>query len=237
MVTPTYNEVDNLDRFVRGVRRALPHAALMIVDDNSPDGTGKVADELAEELGGLTVLHRQEKNGLGNAYRHAFVEALATDAEIIIHMDADLSHDPAVLPALVAAIEAGADMVIGSRYVAGGATQNWPLRRRVLSRWGNWYTARALGLPVRDVTAGFRAWRRSALAAVDPASTTADGYAFLSEMAMRANDRGLTIGEVPILFADRTEGSSKMSGKIIRESMTLVTRWGIARRWHKLVGH
>ncbi|MEZ5259536.1 MAG: glycosyltransferase [Ilumatobacteraceae bacterium] len=166
------------------------------------------------------------KEGLGSAYRAGFARALSMGADRIVQMDADFSHDPSVVPLLLAAVEAGADVAIGSRYVTGGSTENWPLHRRVLSRLGNRYTAGVLRLPIRDVTAGFRCYRAEVLRGIDPASTSAEGYAFLTELARRAVRSGCSVAEVPICFADRTVGESKMSGRIIRESMWLVTTWG-----------
>ena len=235
-MTPTYNEADNIGVWVRRVRAALPDAQLMVIDDDSPDGTAEVARAAGVEAGNLEVLVRTNARGLGSAYRAAFGIAQRSDADLVLHLDADLSHDPAALPALVAALEAGADMVIGSRYVPGGATANWPFHRRLLSRWGNRYTAAVLGLDLRDMTSGFRGYRRSALPIIDAPSTTAEGYAFLTELALRASDGGLRIAEVPILFADRTAGTSKMSLRIISESMLLVTRWGVRRRIERLQG-
>lgn len=235
-MTPTYNEADNIGTWVRRVRQALPEARLMIIDDDSPDGTAEIARTAGAEAGNVEVIVRTNARGLGSAYRAAFGVAEQSGADIVLHLDADLSHDPSSLPALVAALEAGADMVIGSRYVPGGATANWPLHRRLLSRWGNRYTATVLGLRLRDMTSGFRGYRHDALAVIDAPSTTAEGYAFLTELALRASDGGLRIAEVPILFADRTAGSSKMSPRIISESMLLVTRWGVRRRIEQLRG-
>jgi dolichol-phosphate mannosyltransferase len=230
VVTPTYNEAENIATFVRSVRAALPDAAIMVVDDSSPDGTADVARAACAEVGNAEVVVRAQKQGLGSAYRHAFALALASDHDVLVHLDADLSHEPTRLPAFIAAIEAGADMVIGSRYVPGGSTVDWPLHRRLLSKWGNAYTAGVLGLKVHDVTSGFRAYRVGGMRVIDPGTTRAEGYAFLTELAVRAADRGLQISEVPITFADRTAGSSKMSLRIIAESMLLVTWWGVARK-------
>jgi dolichol-phosphate mannosyltransferase len=230
VITPTYNEAENITTWVERVRAALPDAAIMIVDDSSPDGTAARAEVACVAAGNAQVVVRPEKNGLGNAYRHAFDLALRSDAEMVLHLDADLSHDPAVLPAMVAAIERGAEFVIGSRYVPGGATENWPLHRRLLSKWGNRYTAAVVGLHVHDITSGFRAYTVDAVKRIEPGTTTADGYAFLTELAVRAHDLGLQITEVPIVFRDRTYGTSKMSVRIISESMLLVTRWGVSRR-------
>jgi len=230
-MTPTYNEAENIVGWVERVREALPEAHLMVIDDNSPDGTAELARQALERAGNGHVVVRTDERGLGSAYRRAFAIAAAEDVDIVLHLDADLSHDPSALPAMVKALEDGADMVIGSRYVPGGATKNWPLHRRLLSRWGNRYTAAVLGLHLRDMTSGFRGYRHPALAVIDAPSTSAEGYAFLTELALRASDGGLTIAEVPILFADRTAGTSKMSLRIISESMLLVTGWGLKRRW------
>ena len=232
-MTPTYNEAENIGRWVERARAALPDASLMIIDDSSPDGTAALAEAACLAAGNAQVVIRPDKNGLGSAYRHAFDLALQSGADYVVHMDADLSHDAAALPSMVAALETGSEMVIGSRYVPGGATENWPLHRRLLSKWGNRYTAAVVGLRVHDVTSGFRAYTADAVKRIDPAATRADGYAFLTELAVRANDLGLTVTEVPIVFRDRTYGTSKMSLRIIVESMLLVTRWGISRRIHR----
>jgi dolichol-phosphate mannosyltransferase len=234
VVLPTYNEIENLERFLRRVRVEVPDVHVLVVDDDSPDGTGDLAETLAAELGQIEVLHRPGKSGLGSAYREGFRVALDAHADVIVSMDADLSHDPAAIPRLLAAIDDGADMVIGSRYVPGGGVVNWPLHRRLLSRWGNRYTSFALGLHVHDCTSGFRAYRASALDDIDPASTTAEGYAFLTELVRRMTQRGGHVVEVPITFVDRQYGVSKMSGAIIAESMLLVTRWGWSDRWRRL---
>lgn len=227
---PTYNEVENLGDFARRLRAELPDLELLVVDDGSPDGTGDLADQLAAELGGMKVLHRAAKQGLGSAYRDGFRVALDEQADVIISMDADFSHDIAVIPALLARVDDGADMVIGSRYVPGGAVRDWPVHRRLLSRWGNRYTAWALRVPVTDCTSGFRAYRATSMQRLDAGSTTAEGYAFLTELVRRMAAIGARIDEVPIEFVDRARGSSKMSWKIVVESMILVTRWGVRER-------
>ncbi|MEO8264649.1 MAG: polyprenol monophosphomannose synthase [Ilumatobacteraceae bacterium] len=230
VVLPTYNEAENIVAFLRALRTAVPEADVLVVDDNSPDGTAALAEEVAAELGRIKVLVRAGKQGLGAAYRHGFTTAFDEDYETIISMDADFSHDPAAIPTMLQLVADHADAVIGSRYVAGGATVDWPLRRRLLSRWGNRYTAAILRLPVSDCTSGFRAYRASALRAIDPVSTTAEGYAFLTELARKLIANGSAIVETPITFRDRQFGTSKMSGRIIAESMLLVTRWGVADR-------
>lgn len=233
VVAPTYNERDNIESFLRAVRGHAPEADIMVVDDNSPDGTGTIADEVGAELGRVQVLHRVGKLGLGSAYRHGFDVAIEAGYEAIVSMDVDFSHDPAVIASMLDALDAGADVVVGSRYVAGGATSDWPLHRRLLSRWGNRYTGLVLGLGVRDCTSGFRAYRTSALASIDPSSTSAEGYAFLTELVRRLSRAGHEVVEVPIVFRDRERGSSKMSGRIIAESMILVTRWGVSDLVHR----
>ena len=230
VVLPTYNEAENIVGFLRAVRQAVPEADVLVVDDNSPDGTAGLAEEVASELGRIKVLHRGGKQGLGAAYRHGFTTAFDEGYEAIVSMDSDYSHDPATIPTMLRLVADGADAVIGSRYVPGGATVDWPLRRRLLSKWGNRYTAAVLRLPVRDCTSGFRAYRADALRTIDPASTTAEGYAFLTELVRKLIANGSTIVETPITFRDRQFGTSKMSGRIIAESMLLVTKWAIFDR-------
>jgi dolichol-phosphate mannosyltransferase len=229
-VLPTYNEAENIVGFLRAVRQAVPDADVIVVDDNSPDGTAALAEETASELGRIKVLHRAGKLGLGAAYRHGFTTAFDEGYEAIVSMDSDFSHDPATIPTMLQLVTDGADAVIGSRYVPGGATVDWPLRRRLLSKWGNRYTAAVLRLPVRDCTSGFRAYRADALQAIDPASTKAEGYAFLTELVRKLIAKGAKIVETPIVFRDRQFGTSKMSGRIIAESMVLVTKWGLFDR-------
>ena len=201
----------------------------MVVDDSSPDGTGEIADRIASGQPLVTVIHRPVKEGLGPAYATGFDRALETGAEVVVEMDADFSHDPADLPRLIAAVEAGADMAIGSRYVKGGSTPDWPLPRKAISRGGNLYARLMLGLPVRDATAGFRAMRSEALRSLPYRSAEASGYGFQVEMAWRAHQQGLTVVEVPISFRDRTRGTSKMGTGIVVEAMKLVTVWGFGR--------
>jgi dolichol-phosphate mannosyltransferase len=248
VVLPTYNEIENLEPFLREVRSVAPDVCVLVVDDDSPDGTGELADRLAAELGHIDVLHRSAEKGLGSAYRAGFARVLercgqtsfdAPSVDVVVSMDADFSHAPGAIASLVAELDrAGspADLVIGSRYVEGGEVVNWPLHRRLLSRWGNRYTSWALGLDVADCTSGFRAYRAAALRAADPGSTTAEGYAFLTELVRRLSSAGGTVVETPITFVDRRWGTSKMSWRIIFESMMLVTRWGIDDRWRRLRG-
>ena len=230
VVLPTFNEADNVVQLLRAVRTAAKDADVIVVDDASPDGTADLAEAAAADLGGVKVLRRMGKRGLGEAYRHGFTIAFDEGYDAIVSMDCDFSHDPGRIPAMLAAVDDGADVVVGSRYVPGGRTVDWPAHRRLLSRWGNRYTAALLGIQVRDCTSGFRAYRADALRAIDPAATTAEGYAFLSELLWMMMRDGATVVEVPITFADRVRGTSKMSWPIIVESMTLVTRWGIADR-------
>ena len=231
IVLPTYNEADNVAAILHGVREAVGDASILVVDDNSPDGTGRIADEIATELGNISVLHRQHKAGLGAAYRAGFAAVLDQEYDAVVSMDADFSHDPASLPALRKALDHGADIVVGSRYVTGGGVTDWPVRRQLLSKWGNRYTRAVLGVAPYDITSGFRAYRTDALRTIKPESTTAEGYAFLTELIRRGSAAGLRIEETPIVFRDRTRGKSKMSGRIMAESMWLVTRWGIADRF------
>jgi dolichol-phosphate mannosyltransferase len=230
VVIPTYNERDNLSHIVS----AVTHQGyrLLVVDDSSPDGTGEVADLLAASEPRMSVLHRPHKEGLGPAYAAGFDRALSEGAEIVVEMDADFSHDPTDLPRLVTAIDEGADLAIGSRYVPGGSTPDWPLVRRLISRGGNIYARLMLGLKVRDATAGFRAFRADALRRLPYQSARASGYAFQVEMAYRASLAGLKVVEVPISFRDRTRGTSKMGSGIVIEAMRLVTIWGLARMRH-----
>lgn len=238
VILPTYNERENIGEILRRIREAQPQIAILVVDDSSPDGTAQVADDVARQLGNIEVVTRESKDGLGSAYRFAFQRlfGISEPGHVIVTMDSDLSHDPAAIQSMLQEIDAGADAVVGSRYVDGGGTLNWPLHRRLLSRWGNRYTGWVLGISIRDCTSGFRAYRMEALRAIEPQSTKAEGYAFLTELVLRLTHCGFNIAEVPILFVDRRAGTSKMSGRIVLESMSLVTRWGLTRRlrpWFK----
>jgi dolichol-phosphate mannosyltransferase len=228
IVVPTYNEIDNVERVVLGLAKTLDDAIaedyrILVVDDDSPDGTGARAEELARDLRRLRVLHRSDKQGLGAAYAAGFEAALAGDATHVVQMDADLSHDPCAVPGLIAACE-DADLAIGSRYVRGGSTPNWTLRRRLLSRAGCAYARRWLGLGVRDLTGGFKCWRADALAAVAAEAMVVQGYGFQIEMTYRAARNGCRIAELPICFMDREHGVSKMHGGIVREALVQVPR-------------
>lgn len=224
VVVPTFNEVDNIETVLRRIRAALPDAEVMVVDDSSEDGTAEVAGELGDELGGIRVHSRPAKSGLASAYRDGFAEGLRLGAPVLVQIDADLSHDPAVLPALVSAVEHGADLALGSRYVPGGRIAGWPFRRKWLSRWGNRYAAGMLGLAVNDATSGFRAYSADAIRRLDMSSLRAEGYGFQVEMTHRLVRSGGSIVEIPITFVDRAHGVSKLSGGIVREALLLVTR-------------
>jgi dolichol-phosphate mannosyltransferase len=221
-VVPTYNEVASLELVVRGLREAEPGVGIVIVDDGSVDGTAQLAHRLAVEIGDIAVIDRPSKFGLGSAYRRGITHALEHGADVCVQIDADLSHDPGDLPALLANISHGADLAIGSRYVPGGRIERWPWSRRWLSRWGNRYAAGVLGLAVNDATAGFRAYRCDALRRMDFDTVTADGYGFQIAMTHRMVRAGGKIVEFPITFRDRGTGESKFSRGIVREAFGLV---------------
>ena len=217
---PTYNERENLERMLRAL---APYGVrVLVVDDNSPDGTGELADELARELGFVSVLHRPRKEGLGPAYLAGFREALAGDAEYVLEMDCDFSHDPADVPRLVRACVDGADLALGSRYVPGGGTENWGLARRVVSAGGSLYARTLLGIGTRDLTGGFKCFRRATLERLDLEAIHSKGYAFQIETTYRVLRAGLEVVEVPIRFVDRVEGTSKMSRTIFLEAVSRV---------------
>jgi dolichol-phosphate mannosyltransferase len=224
VVIPTYNEREGLAAIVKAVRTAVPEATVMVVDDASPDGTGVLADELAAADPQVRVKHRAAKEGLGPAYIDAFLQALSEGWERIVQMDADFSHDPCDVPRLLAELDAGADVATGSRYVRGGGTVNWGLRRRIISRGGSLYARSILGVPVRDLTGGFKAWKAEALGALSPADVHAKGYGFQIEMTYRALKTGARVVEIPIRFVDRRLGQSKMSSTIFAEALTIVWR-------------
>ena len=218
LVLPTYNEADNLESIVAAALKHLPESArLLVVDDNSPDGTGQIADRLAADQPRIEVLHRPQKEGLGPAYIAGFRRALAAGAAYVLEMDSDFSHDPADLPRLLEAA-AGADLVIGSRYVPGGGVENWTATRKAVSRGGSAYARLLLGVPVRDLTGGFKCFRREVLEAIDLDAVNSRGYAFQVEMTYRAVKAGFSVVEVPIFFRDRVAGTSKMSGMIVAEA-------------------
>jgi dolichol-phosphate mannosyltransferase len=234
LIVPTYNEAENIRPFVRSVADRLAELVpgehrILVVDDNSPDGTGAIADELAGELDVVEVLHRAGKEGLGRAYVAGFTHALGQGAELVIEMDADFSHDPVYLGDLLAATEE-ADLVLGSRYVRGGGTRNWGLMRRLISRCGGIYARAILGVHVRDLTGGFKCIHRRVLESIDLPSVRGEGYVFQIEVTYRAIRAGFKVVEVPIVFSDRTAGTSKMSTRIALEAMWLVPRLRTTRR-------
>lgn len=230
VVIPTYNEAGNIERLLERIHD-VADVAILVVDDSSPDGTADIVESYAARRGGdVAVLRRPSKSGLGTAYRAGFAEALRDGDRICVQMDADLSHDPAYLPALISAVELGADASLGSRYVPGGRIENWPRLRLFLSRWGNRYAAGMLGLAVNDATSGFRAYSPSLLRRIDVASVRAEGYGFQIEMTHRAVRSGARIVEVPITFVDRVVGESKLSHHIINEAFGLVNRLWFADR-------
>jgi dolichol-phosphate mannosyltransferase len=217
---PTYNERENLERMLLALRDVLRDGdRVLVIDDNSPDGTGEIADRLAGELGFVDVLHRPVKEGLGRAYVAGFERVLETDAELVLEMDCDFSHNPADVPRLIEAAEAGADLVLGSRYVAGGGTRNWGLGRRLISKGGSLYTALFLRMGVKDPTGGFKCFRRTVLERLDLDAITPRGYAFQIETTYRVKRLGFRVVEVPIVFADRTAGTSKMSRSVVLEAV------------------
>lgn len=224
LVLPTYNEADNIEAAVAAIREHLPEPRrILIVDDDSPDGTGAIADRLAAAHDDVEVLHRGRKEGIGPAYVAGFRRALAGGAELLVQMDADLSHDPADIPRLLAPLEAGeADVVLGSRYVPGGGVERWGPLRRLISRAGSAYARKILGVSVADLTGGFKAFRREALEAVRPSEAAAHGYAFQVETTYRALRAGLRVTEVPIMFRERRVGQSKMTGRIVLEAAVRV---------------
>ena len=230
VVVPTYKEAENIAGLLRRLRSAVPGADILVVDDASPDGTADLAEGVGRELGHIEVLRRPGKDGLGSAYRTGFRHGLDHGYEVLVEIDADGSHDPAALPSLLAAVDDGADLAIGSRYVPGGAIPDWPKSRRLISVFGNRYAAVLLRLDIQDATAGFRAYRADILRKIDAFAVRADGYGFQVEMAYRVARVGGRIVEVPITFTDRVEGTSKMSWRIVAEAFLLVTGWGIRDR-------
>jgi len=214
---PTYNEIENLERMLRAL--GDKHVRVLVIDDNSPDGTGRLADRLAQELDYVDVLHRDRKEGLGPAYLSGFRRALSDGAELVLEMDCDFSHDPNDVPRLLAAVEQGADLALGSRYVPGGGVRNWGLMRRVISAGGSLYARVLLGVEVQDLTGGFKCYRRAALEAIDLDGVESKGYAFQIETTYRVLRAGFKVVEVPITFADREVGGSKMSRAIVAEAI------------------
>ena len=227
LVLPTFNERENIEKFLTRVRETNPSLSIVVVDDLSPDGTGAIVEQLSNTDSLLSVIHRSGKKGLGAAYLAGFARALECGFDNIVTMDADFSHDPAVIPSLLGALENDSAVAIGSRYIPGGSIVGWPLHRHVLSKYGNFYTRFVLGLTPRDCTSGFRAYRSTTLAAIDLDSIKGDGYVFLTSILRRIQQQRLKVNEVPITFTDRVEGQSKMSPRIVAESMLLVTLFGL----------
>jgi dolichol-phosphate mannosyltransferase len=235
LILPTYNEAENLEAIVGAAREALAPAApdgyrILVVDDSSPDGTGRIADELAEAHDEVSVLHRPGKGGLGRAYIAGFDAALSGGAGHVMEMDSDFSHDPADLARLLAAVREGADLALGSRYVEGGGVTEWHAMRRAVSRGGCWYARMTLGLDIRDLTGGFKCFRREVLEAIDLPTVRSQGYAFQVELTYRTVLRGFRVVEVPIVFHERREGASKMSGRIALEAIWRVPQMRAQRR-------
>jgi dolichol-phosphate mannosyltransferase len=233
VVIPTYNESATIRKAVEGVRSAVASAEVLVVDDSSPDGTGEIADGLAELDPRVHVLHRPRKEGLGRAYVAGFRWGLERGFDTVVEMDGDGSHRPEELLRLLVALSE-ADLVLGSRYIPGGRVVDWPFHRELLSRGGNLYTRLALGMPLRDATGGYRAYRSSTLKLLDLDSVASAGYCFQVDLAWRVVRAGLRVTEVPITFVERTEGVSKMSGAVVREALWQVTRWGLAYRFSQL---
>jgi dolichol-phosphate mannosyltransferase len=226
VIIPTYNETLTLPTIVARVRSAVPEAHVLVIDDNSPDGTGALADSIAASDSNVEVMHRRGKEGLGAAYLAGFAWALDAGYDVIVEMDADGSHQPEQLPDLLAALR-DADLVLGSRWVTGGGVVNWPKSREILSRGGNAYTRFMLGVPLRDATGGYRAFRASTLRSLDLDEVASQGYCFQVDLAWRAVQRGMRVTEVPITFVERTAGTSKMSQRIVVEALWRVTVWGV----------
>lgn len=229
VLIPTYNEREALPSLLERLRAEVPSVDIVVLDDNSPDGTGDIADGFAQQDPQVHVLHRERKEGLGRAYLHGFTWALERGYDVLVEMDADGSHQPRHLPAILDALE-HADVVIGSRWVPGGAVENWPRRRKALSVGGNLYTRLLLGMPVHDATAGYRAYRAQALRAIGLEDVASQGYCFQVDLTRRAVRAGLTVREVPITFVEREVGDSKMSPDVARESLVNITRWGLRYR-------
>ncbi|MTE18061.1 glycosyltransferase [Streptomyces sp. TRM43335] len=235
VIIPTYNEVDNIRPVVSRVRTAVPEADVLVADDNSPDGTGKVADEIASEDDHVHVLHRKGKEGLGAAYLAGFRWGLDNDYDVLVEMDADGSHQPEELPRLLTALK-GADLVLGSRWVPGGRVVNWPRYREFLSRGGSTYSRLMLGVPLKDVTGGYRAFRRETLLGLGMDDVASQGYCFQVDLAHRAVRAGFQVVEVPITFVEREYGDSKMSRDIVAEALWRVTAWGVRSRVGQALG-
>ncbi|MFD1211527.1 polyprenol monophosphomannose synthase [Arthrobacter sp. GCM10027362] len=235
-IIPTYNEIQSLPLTVSRLRQAVPDSDVLVVDDNSPDGTGELADRMAAEDPAIHVLHRRGKEGLGAAYVAGFKWGLERGYDALVEMDADGSHQPEELPRLVGALEQGADMVKGSRWIPGGKVVNWPLHRKLLSRGGSLYSRILLGVRIRDITGGYNAFQADTLRKIDLDSVESVGYCFQVDLTWKTLKNGFAVREVPITFVEREFGQSKMSGNIVLESILLVTKWGLSARWRALTG-
>ena len=235
-IIPTFNELESLPKTLARVRAAVPATDVLVVDDNSPDGTGRLADQIAAEDSQVKVLHRKGKEGLGAAYIAGFKWGLGEGYDVLVELDADGSHQPEQLPQILKALEDGADLAIGSRWVPGGKVVNWPAHRQLISRCGSFYARTMLGLPIRDLTGGYNAFRASTLRTIDLDLVESKGYGFQVDLKWRTAKAGLTIKEIPITFVEREFGTSKMSGNIVVEAMLNVTKWGLSARWHALTG-
>jgi dolichol-phosphate mannosyltransferase len=233
-IIPTYNELESLPKTLQRLRSAVPASDVLVVDDNSPDGTGQLADTIAAEDAQVHVLHRKGKEGLGAAYIAGFKWGLDAGYDVLVEMDADGSHQPEQLPQLLEAIDHGADLAMGSRWVPGGRVVNWPLYRQAISRVGSTYARLMLGLKIKYVTGGYRAFRRTTLEKLNLDQVDSVGYGFQVDLAWRVSRMGLRIEERPITFVERELGASKMSGNIVLEAMVNVTKWGLAARWNAL---
>jgi dolichol-phosphate mannosyltransferase len=236
VIIPTYNELENLPRITARVRASVPEAHILVADDNSPDGTGEAADKLAASDDHVHVLHRQGKEGLGAAYLAGFRWGMDHGYEVLVEMDADGSHQPEQLPRLLTALAGGADLVLGSRWVPGGSVVNWPKSREILSRGGSLYSRLMLAVPIRDVTGGYRAFRKQTLLGLGLDEVASQGYCFQVDLAWRAVKAGFKVTEVPITFVERELGASKMSRSIVFEALARVTRWGVSSRLERLRG-
>lgn len=235
-IIPTYNEIESLPQTITRLREAVPESDILVVDDNSPDGTGQLADTIARSDSQVKTLHRQDKEGLGAAYIAGFRWAMDAGYDVIVEMDADGSHRPEQLPQLLEAVSNGADLAIGSRWVPGGRVVNWPLHRKLLSQAGCLYSKLVLRVSVRDMTGGFRAFRRRTLESLDLSNIESVGYCFQVDLAWKVSQQGMRIAEVPITFVEREYGDSKMSGHIIFESVLRITQWGLVTHWKWLRG-
>ncbi|MFD3355265.1 polyprenol monophosphomannose synthase [Streptomyces fradiae] len=235
VIIPTYNEADNVAAIVSRVRASVPRAHILVADDNSPDGTGKIADELADSDDRVHVLHRAGKEGLGAAYLAGFAWGIERGYDVLVEMDADGSHQPEELPRLLDALDGGADLVLGSRWVPGGKVVNWPRSREFLSRGGSLYSRTLLGVPIKDVTGGYRAFRRRTLEGLGMDRVASQGYCFQVDLAWRTVKAGFKVVEVPITFVERERGDSKMSRAIVVEALWRVTAWGVGHRLGRLL--